>query len=260
MNTLKLESKKERMMKASNRKQSLNRLLAPVFLSLALCALPGAPASGQLQPSAAPAVGTKSETFQVKNGPGVNVVVQSPPDMDAPLQIMCFFEYRDGESFTGANVEADQKLHGLIRELRKSGKFTARPLETLLIAPPTNTVRSKQLLIIGLGKPDELSLDLMRSVGRVGMREALRLGVTRYAHASDLRDGGSEKFGVGEVARAVVEGALSAYATDKELQGRGFAKARTIANVTYLAGPKYFNETAQAVKAAVESAGAVAKR
>ena len=168
--------------------------------------------------------------------------------------------FLDGESFTGANVEADQKLHGLIKELRKSGKFTARPLETLLIAPPTNTVRSKQLLIIGLGKPDELSLDLMKSVGRVGMREALRLGVTRYSHASDLRDGGSEKFGVGEVARAVIEGALSAYATDKELQGRGFAKARTIANVTYLAGPKYFNETAQAVKAAVESAGAVAER
>src|SRR5215510_2612478 len=236
MNTLKLESKKERMMKTSNRKHALVRLWTTAFLSLAVCALSGLYASGQQPPTAAPAVGTKSDTFQVKNGPGVNVMVQSPPDMDAPLQIMCFFEYRDGESFTGANVEADQKLHGLIQELRKSGKFTARPLETLLIAPPTNTVRAKQLLIIGLGKPDELSLDLMRSIGRVGMREALRLGVTRYAHASDLRDGGSEKFGVGEVARAVIEGALSAYATDKELQGRGFAKARTIANVTYLAG------------------------
>jgi hypothetical protein len=130
----------------------------------------------------------------------------------------------------------------------------------LLIAPPTNTVRAKQLLIIGLGKPDELSLDLMKSIGRVGMREALRLGVTRYAHASDLRDGGSDKFSVGEVARAVIEGALSAYDTEKELQGRGFAKSRPITNVTYLAGPKYFGETAQAVKSAVESVGAVAAR
>ena len=92
------------------------------------------------------------------------------------------------------------------------------------------------------------------------MREALRLGVTRYAHASDLRDGGSAKFGVGEVASAVAEGALSAYATEKELQDRGFARSGRISNVTYLAGPKYFNETVQAVKAAVESAGSVAAR
>ena len=244
-------------MKVSNRKYALNRLGAMALLFLALCAASGLHASGRQQQ---PAVGTKSETFQAKNGPSVNVMVQSPPDMDVPLQIMCFFEYRDSESFTGANVEADEKLHGLIQELRKSGKFAARPLETLLIAPPTNTVRAKQLLLIGLGKSEDLSLDLMKSVGRVGMREALRLGVMRYAHASDLRDGGSEKFGVGEVAHAVIEGALSAYATDKELQRRGFARSRSITNVTYLAGPKYFNETVQAVKAAVESVGAVAVR
>src|SRR5215510_15570455 len=103
------------------------------MLSLAHCEFFGLQASSQQQPMTAPPVGAKSETFQAKSGPGVNVVVQSPPDMDAPLQIMCFFEYRDGESFTGANVEADQKLHGLILELRKSGKFTGRSLETLLI-------------------------------------------------------------------------------------------------------------------------------
>jgi len=246
-------------MKQSTWEQSLKRFGVMVFLSLVLCATTVFPANGQQQTSA-PAVGTKSETFQAKNGPGVNVVVQSPPDMDVPLQIMCFFEYRDGESFTGANVEADQKLHGLIQELRKSGKFTARPLETLLIAPPTNTVRARHLLLVGLGRPEDLSLDLMKGVGRVGMREALRLGVIRYAHASDLRDGGSEKFGVGEVARSVIEGALSAYATEKELQGRGFARSRSISNVTYLAGPKYFNETVQAIKTTVESASAVAAR
>lgn len=230
-------------MQRSNRNQSLKRLWAAAFLSLTFYATAAFHAHGQQQQSNAPAVGTKSEIFQTRNGLGVNVVVQSPPDMDVPLQIMCFFEYRDGESFTGANVEADQKLHGLIQELRKSGKFTARPLETLLIAPPTNTVRARHLLLIGLGQPEDLSLDLMKSVGRVGMREARRLGVTRYAHASDLHDGGSEKFGVGEVARSVIEGALSAYATEKELQGRGFAKPGQISNVSYLAGPKYFNDT-----------------
>lgn len=247
-------------MQRSNRNQSLKRLWAAAFLSFAFYATAAFPAHGQQQQASAPAVGTKSVIFQTRSGPGVNVVVQSPPDMDVPLQIMCFFEYRDGESFTGANVEADQKLHGLIMELRKSGKFTARPLETLLIAPPTNTVRARRLLLIGLGQPEDLSLDLMKSVGRVGMREARRLGVARYAHASDLRDGGSEKFGVGEVARSVIEGALSAYATEKELQGRGFARPGQISNVSYLAGPKYFNETVQAVKSAVESAGAGAAR
>jgi hypothetical protein len=247
-------------MTSLNKKQTMSRFFAALCLLTLFAAGPALLVNGQTPKADLPAVGAKSETFQAKNGPDVNVVVQSPPDMDAPLQIMCFFEYRDGESFTGANVEADQKLHGLIQELRKSGKFTGRPLETLLITPPANTIQAKQLLLIGLGKPDDLSLDLMKSVGRVGMREALRLGVGRYSHASDLRDGGSEKFGVGEVARSVIEGALSAYVTEKELQGRGFTKSGRISNVTYLAGPKYFNETVRAVKAAVESAGSVAAR
>ena len=247
-------------MTSLNKKQTMSRVFAVLCLLTLFAVGPALPVNGQTPKADMPAVGTRSETFQVKNGPGVNVVVQSPPDMDAPLQIMCFFEYRDGESFTGANVEADQKLHGLIQELRKSGKFTGRPLETLLITPPDNTIQARQLLLIGLGKPDDLSLDVMKSVGRVGMREALRLGVGRYSHASDLRDGGSEKFGVGEVARSVIEGALSAYTTEKELQGRGFTKSGRISNVTYLAGPKYFNETVQAVKTAVESAGSVAAR
>lgn len=240
------------------KKQIFHQILLMPCLLLMLAQAPGV--AGKAPKADLPAVGTKSEAFQSKNGPSVNVMVQSPPDMDVPLQIMCFFEYRDGESFTGANVEADQKLQGLIQELRKTGKFAGHPLETLLIAPPTGTIQAKQLLLIGLGKPDELSLDLMKGVGRVGMREALRLGITRYAHASDLRDGGSEKFGVGEVARSVIEGALWAYATEKELQGRGFAKSGRMSNVTYLAGPKYFAETVQAVKAAVESAGSVAAR
>ncbi len=194
-----------------------------------------------------------SEAFPVKDGPVVNVIVERPAEMDTQLQVLCFFEYRAGEKNLGAEQELDHKLRGIILDLRKSGNFAARPLETMVIAPLPYSIRPRQLLLIGLGQPEELSLELLKSVGRVGMREALRMGVRQYAQSFDLRDGGSTAFSIGDVARSIIEGALSAYATERELQERGLADERPMSRVTYLTTLESYKETVQGVKQAIRN-------
>lgn len=208
---------------------------------------------GQAEQANKPDSMNLSETVPAKDGLQVSVAVESPSNTNTLLQVLYFFESHEGEKNPGGHQELDHKLHGVILDLRKSGKFTARPLETLLIAPFPYSIRPRQLLLIGLGKPEDLSLERLRDVGRVALREALRLGMRRYAQAFDLRASGSLTFDAGAIAQSVIEGAISAYATERELQGRGLADEHQITCVTYLTTPEAYKETVWGVKRAISN-------
>jgi hypothetical protein len=206
--------------------------------------------------AAAPAaVGTEAKVGQV-DGLTVAVKVEGPSTQQTPLQVACVFEYVEGDIFksppalpAAANgmVHLDQALHGLVTDLRKSGKFAGHALETLLITPPKGTIPAERLLLIGLGDRKAFTPALMRQVGTVGMREALRLGVTSYSHASDLKDGGIES-PTAEVADAVVTGALDALAAQRYLSEKGASPAPSVGKLTLLAGPAFFAGTTEAAQ------------
>jgi hypothetical protein len=145
-----------------------------------------------------PVVGTSAILGKIQ-GVAVEAKVQSPSNELTPLQVVCVFEYTEGDIFNSppalpaalnGMVHVDQQLKGLVTELRKSGKFAGHTLETILLTPPKGMIPAEHLLIIGLGDRNKFTPNIMTNVGRIGMREALRLGVTSYAHASDLKDGG----------------------------------------------------------------------
>ena len=200
-------------------------------------------------------VGTHSIAGKL-DGLSIEAMVQSPSNEVTPLQVVCLFEYAEGDIYTSppalpaaANgmVHVDQQLHGLITELRKTGRFQGHTLETLLIIPQPGAIKAKRLLLIGLGNRDHFSPDLMTDVGRVGMREALRLGVTSYAHASDLKDGGLDS-PTGEVATNVVKGAMDAYETELFLQKRGVAAKKPLTKLTLLAGQPFYAPSVESIK------------
>ncbi len=202
-----------------------------------------------------PAVGTQNVVGQA-DGLTVEVKVQGPAAQPTPLQIACLFEYVDGDitnppalpAAVNGMVHLDASLHGLIAELRHSGKFAGHALETLLITPPKGTIAADRLLLIGLGDRRQFTPELLKRVGAVGMREALRLGVTAYSHASDIKDAGVDS-PVDADATAVVVGALDALATQRYLAGKGAAPPPSVATLTLLAGPAFFAGTVAAVRA-----------
>jgi hypothetical protein len=100
----------------------------------------------------------------------------------------------------------------------------------------------------------------MERVGRVSVREAARLGVSRVAFAPLIRDQGSAKLGTGGVETAVVRGMLLAYDTEKRLQKEGLAKEFTLEQWNVEAGPAFFDDTVVGVQKGIEEAKAAAAK
>ena len=79
------------------------------------------------------------------------------------------------------------------------------------------------------------------------MREALRLGVTSYAHASDLKDAGIDS-PTADVAGYVVAGAADAYRTQMFLKQRSASEPLTVTKLTLLSGPSFFSDSKAGIK------------
>jgi hypothetical protein len=209
---------------------------------------------------ALPAIGSK-ETLARVGGVDIEVIVQSPAAQVTPLQIVCLFEYTEGDIFISppalakelnGMLHVDEALHGLITDLRKSYKFEGHALETLLITPPANTILAKKLLIIGLGNRNDFKPEMMRMVGLIGMREALRLGVSSYSHASDLKDAGISS-PTAAVAGYVVEGAIKALRTERFLKKKNASDSSMVTKISLLSGPAYFEDSVAGIKKVVEN-------
>src|SRR5262245_8492135 len=187
----------------------------------------------------------KEKSLEASHGVTVKVRMEGPYTADVPLQVVCYFKYtpEGAKKMTGAPVELDKKLGGVIASLRERGEFVGDEGETLLLIPPKDSIPAKALLLVGLGPEDALSLAVLERVGRVSLREAARLGVNRVAFAPLIRDQGNSKFGTGEVSTAVIRGMLLAYDTQKRLQKEGLATEFTLQQWNVEAGPAFFDDT-----------------
>jgi len=193
------------------------------------------------------------------DGIAIEGMVQGPSTENAPLQIACVFEYTEGDIFNSppalpaavnGMVHLDESLKGLITDLRKSGKFAGHSLETLLITPPSGTIGAKKLLLIGLGDRNKFTPELMQKVASVGMEEALRLGVTKYGFATDLKDAGIDS-PTAEVAGYGVTGAINAYRTQLYLKDKKMSSFKPIEKITLLAGPAFFTTAGEGITKAI---------
>lgn len=190
---------------------------------------------------------------QGPEGSSLIVRMQGPYDADVPLQVVCYFKCSPGSEsrMSGAPVELDKRLGGLIGALRSRGEFSGDELETILIDAPEGTIKAKRLLLIGLGEESSLSLTRMERVGKIALREAARLGSRKVAFAPLIRDQGNKSIATGDVENAVTRGVLLAYETEKRLQRQGFAVPFALDEWVVEAGPTYYDETIAGVKKAI---------
>ncbi|NIG53841.1 M17 family peptidase N-terminal domain-containing protein [Chitinophaga sp. Cy-1792] len=205
------------------------------------------------------AVGT-SRVWGTIDGMAIEGLVQGPATAETPLQVACVFEYTEGDIFNppalpaqlNGMVHLDQALKGQITEIRRSGKFAGHYLETLLIVPPTGTLKSPRLLLIGLGNRNSFNADIMTNVGAVALREAVRLGVKSFAFASDIKDAGIDS-PTAETAANITKGIINAYRTQLYLQQQRLAPVQPIVKATLLAGPAFFETAGEGIKGAITS-------
>ncbi len=228
-----------------NNQQKINHMKNTLKQSLVIAAL----ALSTLSFAQTTAVGT-SKNWGTVDGISMVGLVQGPSSADAQLQVACVFEYTDNDIHSAqalpANVNGlvhlDEALKGELTNIRKSGQFLGHSLETILITPPAGSMSAKKLLLIGLGDRNKFTPDLMTSVGEVAAREAMRLGVTNFAFASDLKDAGIDS-PTALVAGNVVRGIVHANRSENYLKEHKLSTTKKLEKVYLLAGPAFF-ETA----------------
>ncbi len=239
--------------KARNKQQKINHMKNTLKQSLVITALALSTLTFAQTTAAAPAkttaIGT-SKTWGTVDGISMVGLVQGPSSADAQLQVACVFEYTDNDIHSAQALPAklnglvhlDEALKGELTNIRKTGQFLGHSLETILITPPAGSMPAKKLLLIGLGDRNQFTPDLMISVGEVAAREAMRLGVTNFAFASDLKDAGIDS-PTALVAGNVVRGIVHANRAENYLKEHKLSTTKKLEKVYLLAGPAFF-ETA----------------
>ena len=224
------------------------------FLTIFYLLCAGAPTFAQTTT----ALGT-AKVWGTVDGIAIEGVVQGPSAQVSPLQIACLFEYTENDIFNSPPalpaavnglVHLDHDMKGLVTELRKTGKFSGHSNETILISPPAGTIGGKMLLLIGLGDRNKFNADVMTTVGSVAMREALKLGVSSFSFASDLKDAGIDS-PTALVASNVVKGAFSAYRTQLWLKDKKMASFKPLTKIILLAGPAFFTVAGEGISEAI---------
>jgi len=208
--------------------------------------------------NAADSTAPKESVFEAKPlGIKVSIKMVGPYAQAADLQIICLFKHMAaGDTYEGAAQATDEHLNGILSALRNRGEFVGELGETFLFTPPKNSIPAKRFMVIGLGDDKNLSLDTLRVVGRVAIREAVRLRAKHIAWAPVIRDEGNTSIEVGEGDRAFVEQMLSAYDTERRLQAQGLAPKFSIESCVIEAGPAYFDSAVKQVGEGIESSAA----
>ena len=198
----------------------------------------------------------EEQSFQAPHEMKMSVKMIGPVTQTADLQIICVFKHNPaGDKYIEAMQDFNDKLGRLLSSVRDRGEFVGELGETFLFLPPAGSITPKKVLLIGLGDEKDLSLDTLKVVGRVALREALRLNAAHVSFAPTIRDQGNQVIEVGDGDRVVVENVISAYDTEKRLQAQGMAEPFSIADWTIEAGPKFFASATAKVEAGIHAAG-----
>jgi hypothetical protein len=194
----------------------------------------------------------KPTALRVANAPiPMFVLVQSPSETRTELQIVCLFRSEPSNPLHGSLLEMNEKLKGLLDQIRTSSLFRGDLGETLLIGPPAGGLGAKRVLIIGLGDSETFAPERMELVGAVAYREASRLGVARPFFAPTVIDGGVTTSDPAQVAEQVVRGFLRAARTEKAVQAGGASRGTVIQELTFLAGPQHAADARKGIEKAV---------
>lgn len=103
----------------------------------------------------------------------------------------------------GATGAVDKALDGAIRALIAGGDFTGK-LNSMAVLYPRGQLAPQRVVLVGLGKAADLTLDKIRTASATATQKARALGAARIATTVH----GAGNLAVARAAQAVVEGAI----------------------------------------------------
>ncbi|MBW2545129.1 MAG: leucyl aminopeptidase [Deltaproteobacteria bacterium] len=134
----------------------------------------------------------------------MDITVKTGGLADFDCKILLVGHFEGSKTPEGAAHLLDKKCDGLIGELIEEGDFTGE-LYSSSVVYTGESIRSRRIMIAGLGKKEEFNLERLRGVFSKAAQKIRDLNITNLAASLDF---GEAEFPVRETAQAAVEGAM----------------------------------------------------
>jgi len=138
----------------------------------------------------------------------ISVLQAAPAEVAAALLVVPHFE---GDlAPAGHAAELDSRLGGEIARLLARGDFRGRRDEALLVLPRPGEMAAERVLLVGLGRREEYTMERLRRALGTAVRQAERLGAKSLALTVGYGDRVGEQLKAYHLGQAVAEGVVLA--------------------------------------------------
>ena len=134
----------------------------------------------------------------------MNITVKTGNLADLDNEILLVGHFEDNQILEGAARLLDEKCNGLISELIEQRDFEGKLFSSSVVYT-RGLLRSRRIMIAGLGKMNEFNLEKLRGVFSKACQKIRDLNITQLAVSLDF---GRAESSIRETAQAAVEGAM----------------------------------------------------
>ena len=134
----------------------------------------------------------------------VKIQVRKGSLAEVPTQAAIIAHFEDDGRLGGAAAKLDKKSGGLIGEIISEGDITGR-LNRLGVIYPRGSVQAKRIVVVGLGKRIDFSLERLRGAYATAAQHVRSLNVSEMSTTLDF---GAVDLPIDRLAEAVVEGVI----------------------------------------------------
>lgn len=166
-----------------------------------------------------------------------SIVRAAPAEIATPMLVLPLFE---GEPMPrGAAAEVDRKLAGQLSRILERGDFKGKRDEALVLYPAAAEVGAERIVLVGLGKRGDYTLERLRRAVGSAVRQAERVGATGLALGFDFQDDLPAEQGGSAGSQAATEAAVLAAwdfrAFKSQTEGGGAGRGAQVAELVLLA-------------------------
>jgi leucyl aminopeptidase len=186
----------------------------------------------------------------------IRVVRTDCTEHETPLLAVKILEGE--EELVGPAAKLDEHLSGRISDVRRTGDFRGKDGETLLLYPAAGTLPAQRVLLVGLGKRDEVTIEKLRRAAGAATKLAAKMRVGSLASIMHHAELVTDRISPADATRAVAEGAILGSYTFTELKSPP-TNGELPAELTSFTILEKVEDKARAMEEGVRIGGAVAR-